>query len=91
MPVIVSPKKVCVHVRRVSRHPTFRRAMRSGSMVRKNFVRTTLISIVPSGLDDVIMHHKAMDVAEALYVTLDSMTISTMSAVATILLAAAKL
>lgn len=91
MPGIVSPKKVCVHVRRVSRHPTIRRAMRSGSMVRKNFVRTTLISIVPSGLDDVIMHHKAMDVAEALYVTLDSMTISTMSAVATILLAAAKL
>jgi hypothetical protein len=65
--------------------------MRSGSMVRKNFVRTALISIVPSGLDDVIVHHKAMDAAEALYVTLDSMTISTMSAVATILLAAAKL
>jgi|688.fasta_scaffold08269_9 hypothetical protein len=91
MPGIVSPKKVCVHVRRVARHPTIRRAMRSGSMVRKNFVRTALISIVPSGLDDVIVHHKAMDAAEALYVTLDSMTISTMSAVATILLAAAKL
>lgn len=91
MPVIVSPKKVCVHVRRVSRHPTIRRAMRSGSMVRKNFVRTALISIVPSGLDDVIVHHKVLNAAEALYVTIDSMTISTISAVATMLLAAAKL
>lgn len=91
MPGPVLPKRVCVHARRVSRHPVFRRAVRSSSMLSKNFVRTALISVVPSGLDDVIIHHKALTVAEAMYVTIDSMTISTMSAVATILLAIAKL
>jgi hypothetical protein len=91
MPGPVLPKRVFVHARRVSRHPVFKRAMRSGSMIRKNFVRTAFISVLPSGIDDVIVHHKALTVAEAMYVTVDSMTISTMSAVATILLAIAKL
>jgi hypothetical protein len=54
-------------------------------------VRTSLITVLPSGIDDVILHHKALTAAEAMYITLDSMTVSTLSAVATVLLTAAKL
>ena len=54
MPGPVLPKRVFVHARRVSRHPVFKRAMRSGSMIRKNFVRTAFISLslfaIPHGI-----------------------------------------
>lgn len=84
-------RRVILQARRVARHPSVRRAVRSSSMLRKTFVRSTLITIVPSAIDDVVIHHKALTAAEAMYVTLDSMTVSTLSAVATVLLAAAKL
>lgn len=84
-------RRVILQARRVGRSPIVRRAVRSGSLLRKSFVRTAVISVVPSGIDDIVLHHKALTVAEAMSVTLDSMTVSTLSAVATILLTAAKL
>lgn len=83
----VSAKRIYVQARRISRNPAFRRAMRSSNFVRRHFVRATMISMVPSALDDVMIHHKAFTAIDAI----DSMTVSTMSAVASILLAAAKL
>lgn len=84
-------RRVVLQARRVGRNPVVRRVVRSGALLRKTLVRTSLITVLPSGIDDVILHHKALTVAEAMYITLDSMTVSTLSAVATVLLTAAKL
>jgi hypothetical protein len=84
-------RRVVLQARRVGRNPVVRRVVRSGALLRKTLVRTSLITVLPSGIDDVILHHKALTAAEAMYITLDSMTVSTLSAVATVLLTAAKL
>ena len=68
-----------------------RRAVRSGTLLKKSLVRNAVISVVPSALNDVVVHHAPLNSAELLHVTIDSMTVNTLSSVASLLLAAAKL
>jgi hypothetical protein len=68
-----------------------RRAVISSMVLRKTFVRNTVISIVPSTINDVVIHHAQASPTELLHVTIDSMTVNTLSSVASLLLAAAKL
>jgi hypothetical protein len=59
--------------------------------MQKSIVKNTILSIVPSAINDVAIHHAPANVAEALHITIDTMTIGSLSAVASILMAAAKI
>jgi len=68
-----------------------RRAVISSTVIKKSFVRNTVISIVPSAFNEIVIHHAQASPTELLHVTIDSMTVNTLSSVASLLLAAAKL
>lgn len=84
-------RRVTIQIKKVSRHKMVRRAVRSGTLLRKTLVRNAALSVVPSALNDVVIHHAPLNQAELLHVTIDSMTVNTLSSVASILLTAAKL
>jgi hypothetical protein len=66
-------KKVCVQFRRIGRQPV----VRWGTMyVKKNFVRTAVLSFVPSTIDDVVIHHAQLCAEEIMHVGLDTVVIN---------------
>ena len=83
--------RTAVTFRRVSRNPIVQRAVRSGARMQKSLVKNTILSIVPSAINDVAIHHAPVNIAEALHITIDTMTIGSLSAVASILMAVAKI
>lgn len=83
--MLKSPHRVCVHVRRVAR-----RSLMSERLLRKHVVRGAAIGIVPSALNDVVIHHAPLNIGEIIHVTQDTVTITTMSALASILVTASK-
>jgi hypothetical protein len=44
--------------------------------VKKNFVRTTVLSFVPTAIDDLAIHHASLDLTEILRVGIDTATIN---------------
>jgi len=84
-------RRTAVHLRRVSRNPIVQRAVRSGARMQKSLVKNTILSIVPSAINDVAIHHAPVNMSEALHITIDTMTVGSMTAVASILMAVAKI
>lgn len=76
-------RRTIVVIRRFSRNPGFKKALR---VVRRDVVKTTFVSLVPSAIDDSIIHHIPM-VQEAAHMV----SMSTLTIVATILMNLAKL
>jgi ribosomal protein L31E len=80
----------CVHVRiairRVQRHPVSRRAIRSGTLIRKHVVRGATLGLVPDALNDFAFHHAQVTVDEAIHLVLDQAAISSLTAVLAIAL-----
>jgi hypothetical protein len=68
-------KKVCVQVRRLGRRPEVRWGT---TYVKKNLVRTTVLSLVPSTIDDVAIHHAKLCAEEILHVGVDAMVINSL-------------
>jgi len=66
-------KRTCVQVRRFARRPEVRWGT---TYVKKNFVRATMLSFVPSAIDDVAIHHASLDLAEIIRVGIDTATIN---------------
>lgn len=66
-------KKVCVQFRRLGRRPEVRWGT---TYVKKNFVRTTVLSLVPSTIDDVVLHHAQLCAEEIMHVGLDTVIIN---------------
>ena len=66
-------KKVCVQYRRFIRKPEVRWGT---SFVKRNFVKTTVLSFVPSAIDDLAIHHAPLNVNELIHVGVDTATIN---------------
>ena len=65
-------------VRRVARHPLARRSVR-------HVVRDATFGILPSAVNDIMLHHAPLNVDEILHVTQDSVVVSSLTIVAKIL------
>jgi hypothetical protein len=69
-------RRLCVRtqiaLRRVQRHPLTRR-------VEKHVVKATAIGLVPSAINDVLIHHAPIDLGELIHVTEDSLTVSVLT------------
>jgi hypothetical protein len=51
--------------------------IRWGSVyIKKNFVRTTVFSFIPSAIDDLAIHHANLSVNEIVHIGLDTATIN---------------
>jgi len=83
-------KRICVHVRRVIRSPMVTRTIRSGALLRKHVVRGATIGLVPSTINDVAFHHAQLNINEVIHITQDAMTLTTLNALASVLVTAAK-
>lgn len=76
---------VRLHVLRGVRHarPVVHR---TGQFVQQHVVKTSAVSFVPSLLNDTIIHHQAFSPSEILQVATDDISVSTVVALANILL-----
>lgn len=66
-------KRTCVQVRKFVRRPEIRWGT---TYVKKNFVRTTVLSFVPSAIDDLAIHHASLSLTEIIHVGVDAATIN---------------
>lgn len=83
--MIKAPQRICVHVRRVAS-----RTLRSERLLRRHVVRGAAISLVPSAINDVAFHHAQLNVNEIIHVTQDTITITTLNTLASIIVTASK-
>lgn len=77
-------KKTCVQirvsVRRLSRHPLTRRTLRTS----KHLIRGATFGILPSTVNDVVVHHAPLSISEVLHVTQDTLTVASINALVAI-------
>ena len=78
-------RQTSICLKRVSRRPEMRRLVRSSALLRKHMVRTAAFSLVPSEVNDVLIHHAKMNLDQIIHVASDSATVSAMSAAMSIL------
>ena len=81
--------RVCL--RRVSRSQVFKRAATSTRFIKKHAIRGITFGIVPSTINDVAFHHAQLNVNELLHVTSDTVTMTGINTVTSILMTAIKL
>ena len=86
-----SIRRTCVQVRRIGRSEPVQRAISATRFMKKHIVRGAAFGFVPSTINDVAFHHATLDITELIHVTLDTATISSINAVANILLLASKI
>lgn len=80
-----------VTIRRVSRHPLTRKTIRSGSLLRKHVVRSATLGLLPSTLNDVVIHHAPLSLGEILHVTQDTVVVAGINALTAIAVTALKI
>lgn len=78
-------KRTCVAIRRVGRHPVVRRSLRSSALLKKHVIRGAAFSIVPGAVNDVVFHHAPLTIQEVVHSATDTVTVTTISAVVSIL------
>lgn len=69
-----------VTIRRVARHPLTRKTIRSGAFLRKHVVRGATLSLLPSTVNDVVVHHAPLNLGEILHITQDTVTVASLNA-----------
>lgn len=84
-------RRTCITVRRAARHPVVTRTLRSENLLRRHLVRGATLGLVPNTINDVAFHHAQMNLGEIIHVTQDTVTISTIDALAAILMIITKL
>jgi len=62
-----------IALRRVQRHPVTKKAIRR---IEKHVVKGTAIGLVPSALNDVLIHHAPIDLGELVHVTQDTLAVT---------------
>ena len=83
-------RQTTICIKKASRRPDVQRLVRSSTLLRKHMVRAAAFSLVPSEVNDVVIHHAKMNLEQIIHVASDSATVSAMSAAMTILLATIK-
>jgi len=81
---------VRITIRRVVRHPITQKTIRSGALLRKHVVRGATLGLVPSTVNDVVFHHAPLNLAEMAHVVQDAATITTMNAIAAVIVTATR-
>jgi len=68
---------ICVQtqiaIRRVQRHPVTKKTIRR---IEKHVVKGTAIGLVPSAINDVLVHHAPIDFGELIHVTQDTLAVN---------------
>jgi len=82
--------RVRVVVRKVQRHPLTQKTLRTSIRIQKKIIRGAVLSVIPSGIDDVVLHHAQLTTNEALQLLVDQATISALSGVLALILVLAK-
>jgi hypothetical protein len=62
-----------IAIRRVQRHPMTKKTIRR---IEKHVVKGTAIGLVPSALNDVLIHHAPIDFGELIHVTQDTLAVT---------------
>lgn len=86
-----SIRRTCVQVRRIGRSEPVQRALTASKFMKKHMVRGAAFGFVPSTINDLAFHHATLDITELIHVSVDTATISSINAVANILLLASKI
>ena len=73
------------------RHPLTRKTIRSGALLRKHVVKGATLGLLPSTVNDVIIHHAQLNLGEILHVTQDTVTVAGINAIVAIASTLAKL
>ena len=72
-------RRSCIRVRRIAR--------RTGIVIEtKKVVETTVVSFVPSIMNDTVVHHAHVTPTEIVHVATDNITVSSMTALAMMLM-----
>ena len=79
-----------VTVRKVQRHPLTRKTLRAGLRIQKQVVKGATLSVLPSGIDDVVFHHAHLTTDEAIHLLIDQAAISTMTGIIALILVLSK-
>ena len=82
--------QIRVAVRRVKRHPLTQKTVRTGIRIQKKVLRGAVLSVIPSGIDDVVLHHAQLTTNEALQLLVDQATISALSGILALILVLSK-
>jgi len=65
-----------IAIRRVQRHPVTKKTIRR---IEKHVVKGTAIGLVPSALNDVLIHHAPIDFGELVHVTQDTLAVTVLN------------
>jgi len=80
-------RSLCVHtqiaVRRVQRHPATKKTIRR---IEKHVVQGTAVGLVPSAINDVLVHHVPLDLGEVLHAAQDTFIVNILNLAIKILL-----
>jgi len=82
--------RVRVVVRKVQRHPLTQKTLRTSIRIQKKVLKGAVISVIPSGIDDVLIHHAPLTTNEAVHFIIDQATISALSGIMALILILAK-
>ena len=86
-----TPSRVVrVAVRKVQRHPLTQKTLRATFKIQKHVIRSATLGVIPSGINDLVFHHAQLDMSEAIHIVIDQASVSSMSAILTIILLAAR-
>jgi len=77
-------------VRLTARRKEVRRFMRSSSLLKKHIVRGAVLSLVPSEVTDIVVHHARLELGEIARVAADSVTTTAVGTVMSISMTALK-
>jgi len=79
-----------VAVRKVQRHPLTQKTLRASIKIQKHVIRNATLGVIPSGINDLMFHHAQLSLDEAIHIVIDQASVSSMSAILTIILLAAR-
>jgi hypothetical protein len=79
-----------VALRKVQRHPLMQKTLRTSFRIQKKIIRGATLSVIPSGIDDVVFHHAPLTIDEAVHLMVDQAAIGTLTGVIALLLVLAK-
>jgi hypothetical protein len=82
--------RTCVTVRKIQKHPLYKKTLRTGSIIGKHAVRGATISLLPDAINDFGIHHAPVNTSELVHVVSDHISISTMSFILTSLMVVVK-
>ena len=89
--MITAPcRTVRVAVRKVQRHPLTQKTLRATFKIQKHVIRNATLGVIPSGINDLMFHHAQLSLDEAIHIVIDQASVSSMSAILTIILLASR-